>query len=346
MFKNWFKKEEKQEKVEDKVLPVQEDVEEEKETKEDVLRFDKPKQNFFDKLVHSLVKTRTKLTDSIDEVLKGYAKIDEELFEDLEDILVSSDMGMKTTMLVMDELRDTVRKQGITDPSQVKELLKEELLKLIDEAGQSSELASERPLIALIIGVNGVGKTTSIGKLAAQQKAKGEKVLLAAADTFRAAAIDQLKIWAERADVDIIYQQEGADPASVIYDAIARARKEEADVLFCDTAGRLHNKSNLMKELEKIDRIIDREYSNAARETLLVLDATTGQNALSQAKQFAEVANPTGIILTKLDGTAKGGVIFPLMLEYNLPVKYIGIGEGIDDLEPFDPKQFVEAIFS
>lgn len=319
---------------------------EEKKPEQDVLRFDKPKKNIFDKLKDSLEKTRSKLTDQIDEVIKGYAKIDEELFEDLEDILVSSDMGMKTTMTVMDALRDKVRKNGVTDPLEVKNLLKEELISMIESTEQNSEMTKERPLISLIIGVNGVGKTTSIGKLAAQYKENGETVLLAAADTFRAAAIDQLKIWAERANTDIVYQQEGADPASVVYDAIARARTDKTDVLLCDTAGRLHNKSNLMKELEKIYRVIEREYPTAARETLLVLDATTGQNALSQAQQFSEVAQPTGIILTKLDGTAKGGVVFPLMLEYKIPVKYIGIGEGVHDLEPFDPKAFVEAIFA
>ena len=206
--------------------------------------------------------------------------------------------------------------------------------------------SDERPLIVLIIGVNGVGKTTSIGKLAYKLKTGGDTVLLAAADTFRAAAIDQLQIWAERAGTDIVYQQEGADPASVIYDGIAKMRASGADVLLCDTAGRLHNKGNLMKELGKIRRVIDREYPDAQKETLLVLDATTGQNALSQAKEFTEVADPTGIILTKLDGTAKGGVIFPLLMEYRLPVKFIGIGEGIDDVEPFDAESFVRAIFS
>ena len=307
---------------------------------------DAPKKNLFDRLVDSLQKTRAKLTDQIDEVIKGYAKIDEELFEDLEDILVSADVGVQTTMTIMDGLRERVRTGGITDPAGIKELLSEQMVELIREQDGQVPFSDECPLIVLIIGVNGVGKTTSIGKLAYKLKTGGDTVLLAAADTFRAAAIDQLQIWAERAGTDIVYQQEGADPASVIYDGIAKMRASGADVLLCDTAGRLHNKGNLMKELGKIRRVIDREYPDAQKETLLVLDATTGQNALSQAKEFTEVADPTGIILTKLDGTAKGGVIFPLLMEYRLPVKFIGIGEGIDDVEPFDAESFVRAIFS
>ncbi|MDI9501710.1 MAG: signal recognition particle-docking protein FtsY [Bacillota bacterium] len=326
MFKNWFHKEE--------------------EEKDPVSRLDAPKKNLFDRLVDSLQKTRAKLTEQIDEVIKGYAKIDEELFEDLEDILVSADVGVQTTMTIMDGLRERVRTGGITDPAGIKELLSEQMVELIREQDGQVPFSDERPLIVLIIGVNGVGKTTSIGKLAYKLKTGGDTVLLAAADTFRAAAIDQLQIWAERAGTDIVYQQEGADPASVIYDGIAKMRASGADVLLCDTAGRLHNKGNLMKELGKIRRVIDREYPDAQKETLLVLDATTGQNALSQAKEFTEVADPTGIILTKLDGTAKGGVIFPLLMEYRLPVKFIGIGEGIDDVEPFDAESFVRAIFS
>lgn len=332
MFKNWFQKEEPEKKKpeEGKIETV----------------LDAPKKSLFGKLKDSLEKTRTKLTDQIDEVLKGYAKIDEDLFEDLEDILITSDVGMSTTMEVMDRLRESVRTQGITDPTRVKSLLRDQLVALIEENQKETGFTEKRPAIVLVIGVNGVGKTTSTGKLAANFKADGNTVLLAAADTFRAAAIDQLIIWSDRAGVEIVHQQEGSDPASVVFDAIQKARAQEADILICDTAGRLHNKSNLMKELEKIHRVIEREYPQATLETLLVLDATTGQNALSQAKEFTEVANPTGIILTKLDGTAKGGVVFPLMLEYRIPVKYIGLGEGLEDLEPFDAVEFVEAIFS
>lgn len=326
MFKNWFQKE---------------------EPKDDpASRLDAPKKNLFDRLVDSLQKTRSRLTDQIDEMLKGYARIDEELFEDMEDILVSADVGIQTTMMIMDGLRERVRTGGVTDPMQIKSILTEQMVELIRENQGDDTFTKERPVVCLIIGVNGVGKTTSIGKLAHELKQGGDKVLLAAADTFRAAAIDQLQVWAERAGTDIVYQQEGADPASVVYDGIARMKASGADVLLCDTAGRLHNKSNLMQELGKIHRIIDREHPDAAKETLLVLDATTGQNALSQAKEFTQVADPTGIILTKLDGTAKGGVIFPLLLEYKLPVKFIGIGEGIDDVEPFDAEAFVRAIFS
>ena len=328
MFKNWFNKEEP----------------EQPERAQTVL--DRPKQNLFDKLKDSLQKTRSRLTDQLDEMLKGYARIDEELFEDLEDILVSSDVGVRTTTEIMERLRNEVRTKGITDPLQVKDILTRQMIAMIDEAGGKRDFTEKRPVIILVIGVNGVGKTTSIGKLASNFKADGERVLLAAADTFRAAAIDQLMIWSERAGVDITRQQEGSDPASVVYDAVQKAKADRMDVLICDTAGRLHNKSNLMKELEKIHRVIEREYPEAVLETLLVLDATTGQNALSQAKEFTDVANPTGIILTKLDGTAKGGVVFPLLLEYSIPVKWIGLGEGIDDLEPFDAKTFVEAIFA
>lgn len=326
MFKNWFQKEEKEQ--------------------DPTTRLDAPKKNLFERLVDSLEKTRSRLTDQIDEMLKGYARIDEELFEDLEDILVSADVGVQTTMRIMEGLRERVRTGGVTDPSEIKGILTEQMVELIRENEGQQPFTEDRPVVCLIIGVNGVGKTTSIGKLAYKLKAGGDRVLLAAADTFRAAAIDQLQVWAQRAGTDIVYQQEGADPASVVYDGISKMKASGADVLLCDTAGRLHNKSNLMQELGKIRRVIDREHPDAVKETLLVLDATTGQNALSQAKEFTEVADPTGIILTKLDGTAKGGVIFPLLLEYKLPVKFIGIGEGIDDVEPFDAEAFVRAIFS
>lgn len=337
MFKNWFQKEPKE-------TEIKEEQRQETASREPVL--DAPKLGFFDKLKQSLTKTRARLTDQIDEILKGYAKIDEELFEDLEDVLVSADIGMQTTMQVMDRLRNDVRTGGVTDPQEVKALLRSQLIEAVRPVAGRQSLATERPMILLVIGVNGVGKTTSIGKLAARLKKSGDSVLLTAADTFRAAAIDQLLVWAERAGVECVHQQEGADPASVVYDGIARVRALQTDVLICDTAGRLHNKSNLMQELNKIHRVIDREYPQATRETLLVLDATTGQNALEQAKQFREVAEPTGIILTKLDGTAKGGVVFPLMMEYGIPVKYVGLGEGVDDLEPFDAEMFVDAIFS
>lgn len=279
----------------------------------------------------------------VDSVFKSFTKIDEELFEELEEILVCSDVGVETTEYIISELRTRAKKEGVKDPEQVRELLRKVMSEML--AGGEELNLSTKPSVILVIGVNGVGKTTTIGKMAADLKSRGKKVILAAADTFRAAAIDQLEIWANRAGVEIIKHQEGSDPAAVVFDAINAGKARGADVVICDTAGRLHNKKNLMDELTKISKVIDRELPGAARENLLVLDATTGQNAVNQAKAFKEAAGLTGIVLTKLDGTARGGVVFAIKHELEVPVKYIGVGEGIDDLQPFDSKSFVDALF-
>ena len=302
----------------------------------------------FDFLKEGLQKTRDSIGGALDNLFNGRATIDDELFDEIEETLVSADMGFETSMEVIDALRDAVAEEHIRDPHLVRvrlvEIMKEKLLAanletaLIEEPGH--------PMVILVIGVNGVGKTTTIGKLANHLKQQGKSVLLCAADTFRAAAIDQLEEWSHRAGVDIVRREEGADPASVVYDGIHAAQARGTDVLICDTAGRLHNKKNLMQELEKIYRIIAREYEQATLETLLVLDATTGQNAISQAREFNKVTNITGLILTKLDGTAKGGVVFPLQLEVKVPVKFIGVGEQMNDLRPFSVEPFVDAIFS
>lgn len=302
----------------------------------------------FDFLKEGLQKTRDSIGGALDNLFNGRATIDDELFDEIEETLVSADMGFETSMEVIDGLRDAVAEEHIRDPQLVRvrlvEIMKEKLLAanletaLIEEPGH--------PMVLLVIGVNGVGKTTTIGKLANHLKQQGKSVLLCAADTFRAAAIDQLEEWSHRAGVDIVRREEGADPASVVYDGIHAAQARGTDVLICDTAGRLHNKKNLMQELEKIYRIIAREYEQATLETLLVLDATTGQNAISQAREFNKVTNITGLILTKLDGTAKGGVVFPLQLEVKVPVKFIGVGEQMNDLRPFSVEPFVDAIFS
>lgn len=302
----------------------------------------------FDFLKEGLQKTRDSIDGALDNLFNGRATIDDELFDEIEETLVSADMGFETSMEVIDALRDAVAEEHIRDPQLVRvrlvEIMKEKLLAanletaLIEEPGH--------PMVILVIGVNGVGKTTTIGKLANHLKQQGKSVLLCAADTFRAAAIDQLEEWSHRAGVDIVRREEGADPASVVYDGIHAAQARGTDVLICDTAGRLHNKKNLMQELEKIYRIIAREYEQATLETLLVLDATTGQNAISQAREFNKVTNITGLILTKLDGTAKGGVVFPLQLEVKVPVKFIGVGEQMNDLRPFSVEPFVDAIFS
>ena len=302
----------------------------------------------FDFLKEGLQKTRDSIGGALDNLFNGRATIDDELFDEIEEALVSADMGFETSMEVIDALRDAVAEEHIRDPQLVRvrlvEIMKEKLLAanletaLIEEPGH--------PMVILVIGVNGVGKTTTIGKLANHLKQQGKSVLLCAADTFRAAAIDQLEEWSHRAGVDIVRREEGADPASVVYDGIHAAQARGTDVLICDTAGRLHNKKNLMQELEKIYRIIAREYEQATLETLLVLDATTGQNAISQAREFNKVTNITGLILTKLDGTAKGGVVFPLQLEVKVPVKFIGVGEQMNDLRPFSVEPFVDAIFS
>ncbi|MBS5305200.1 signal recognition particle-docking protein FtsY [Clostridium tertium] len=300
----------------------------------------------FDNLKSGLSKTKDALTDKINETLKLAITIDEDLYEELEEILIMSDIGMDTTLEIIDRLKAKIRKEKINDPSEVYPALKAVIKDILLEGTEEREenLSSEKKVL-LVIGVNGVGKTTSIGKLAAKNKEEGKKVLLAAADTFRAAAIDQLEVWSERAGVDIVKHMEGSDPAAVVFDAVSAAKSRNIDLLICDTAGRLHNKKNLMDELSKIGRIIDREFSDASKETLLVLDATTGQNAVIQAKQFMEACPIDGIILTKLDGTAKGGVVISIKNTLNIPVRYIGVGEGIDDLQEFDAEGFAEALF-
>ena len=299
---------------------------------------------FFDKLKQGLAKTRNSVSEQVNNVFSVFVKVDEELFENLEEALIMADLGMETSVELIDELRDRVKKKHITDG----DLVKEELYSVITDA--ICEIDSEMkldttPSVILVIGVNGVGKTTSIGKMASYYKSQGKKVMLAAADTFRAAAIDQLDIWATRSGCDIIKHNEGSDPAAVVFDACNAAKARGADILICDTAGRLHNKKNLMAELEKINRVIDREMPGASRENLLVLDATTGQNAVSQAKLFSEVSELTGIILTKLDGTAKGGIVVSIAKEQSLPVKFVGVGEGIEDLQIFQPHDFAKALF-
>lgn len=297
----------------------------------------------FDKIRAGLAKTRASVGKQMGQVLQQRGKVDEELFEELEEVLVSSDVGVATSEYLIEKLREWIKKEKINDTDGVRIALKAVMAEeLLDDT--SLHLTSS-PTVVLVIGVNGVGKTTTIGKLAAQLKAEGKTVLLGAADTFRAAAIDQLEIWANRAGVDIIKQKEGSDPAAVVFDAVEAGKARGVDVVICDTAGRLHNKKNLMDELSKMSRVIDRELPGAARENLLVLDATTGQNAVNQAKQFKEAAGLTGIILTKLDGTARGGVVFAIHHELGIPVKYIGVGEQMDDLQPFDTRAFVNALF-
>lgn len=310
--------------------------------KDEIIEEEKP--SLLKRLKSGLLKTRKEMGVKINTIIGAYVKIDDDLLEDLEDILISADIGMNTTMKIIDNLRDTIINEKINDPSLIKDLLKAETKKIMITEKSSNLNISEKSVI-LVVGVNGVGKTTSIGKLCAKFRNEGKSVLIAAGDTFRAAAIEQLKEWGNRANVDVIAQSEGSDPAAVIFDAIKAAKSRNIDVLICDTAGRLHNKSNLMKELEKISKIIDREYPEATRETLLVLDATTGQNAMNQAKTFKEATDISGIILTKLDGTAKGGVVIALQSELDIPIKLIGVGEGIDDLQKFDVDSFVEAIF-
>ena len=297
---------------------------------------------FFDKLKTGLSKTRDNLTDKINEALNIAIAIDDDLYEELEEILIMSDIGMETTIEIIDRLKEKIRKEKINDVAEVKPALKTVIAEMLTEGDY--EDSDDEKKVMLIIGVNGVGKTTSIGKLAAKNKKEGKKVLLAAADTFRAAAIDQLDIWSKRAGVDIVKHQEGSDPAAVVFDAASATKARNVDLLICDTAGRLHNKKNLMDELAKINRIIDRELGDIKKETLLVLDGTTGQNAVIQAKQFMEFCPIDGIILTKLDGTAKGGVVISIKNTLNIPVKYIGIGEGVDDLQKFNAEEFAQAI--
>lgn len=299
----------------------------------------------FDKLKNGLKKTRESIAQKIDQVLVSFGKVDEELFEELEEILITADVGVETSVAIIDQLRDMVKKEKITTAEGVREAIKRIIAERLSDE-QSGLNLSTTPSVIVIIGVNGVGKTTSIGKLAYLLKSQGKKVLVAAADTFRAAAIDQLEIWTKRAGVDIVKHSEGADPSAVVFDAIQSAKSRKVDVLICDTAGRLHTKKNLMEELKKLFRIINRELPGAAVETLLVLDATTGQNAVSQAKTFSEVSQLTGLILTKLDGTAKGGIILSIKNELNVPVKFVGVGEQMDDLQPFIPQDFAEALMA
>ena len=302
------------------------------------------KKGFFGRLVEGLTKTRDNIISGMDSIFSGFSAIDDDFYEEIEETLIMGDLGIQTTMSIVEDLRKKVKEQHIKDPSECKALLMESMKQQMDLGENAYEFENRRSVV-LVIGVNGVGKTTSVGKLAGQLKDQGKKVILAAADTFRAAAIEQLTEWANRAGVDMIGGQEGADPAAIVYDAVAAAKARNADVLLCDTAGRLHNKKNLMEELKKINRILEKEYPDAYRETLVVLDATTGQNALNQAREFSECADITGIILTKMDGTAKGGIAVAIHSELGIPVKYIGVGETIEDLQKFDSNQFVNALF-
>ncbi|BCI60249.1 signal recognition particle-docking protein FtsY [Solibaculum mannosilyticum] len=298
----------------------------------------------FSKIKEGLKKTRDSVASKVNMVLNSFTKIDEELFEDLEEALVMADVGLPTAERICEQLRAKVKEQGVTDPQEVRGLIKEIITEMM-EGGEDLRISTS-PSVILVIGVNGVGKTTTIGKLAAHLKDDGKKVILAAADTFRAAAIDQLQIWADRAGVDMVRHAEGSDPAAVVFDALTAAKARHADVVICDTAGRLHNKKNLMDELGKISRVIQRELPDSDQEVLLVLDATTGQNAVNQAREFKNTAGITGIVLTKLDGTAKGGVVIAIREDLKVPVKMIGVGEQIDDLQPFDAKAFADALFN
>lgn len=303
------------------------------------------KMGFFKKLVAGLTKTRDNIVSGIDRVFHGFSKIDEEFYEELEEILIMGDLGVKATYAILEDLKRKVKEQHIKEPMECKQLLIDSIKEQMN-VGEAAYEFEDRTSVVLVIGVNGVGKTTTIGKLAGKLKNQNKKVVMAAADTFRAAAGEQLEEWAKRADAELIGGQEGADPAAIVYDAVAAAKARKADVLLVDTAGRLHNKKNLMEELRKIGRVLDREYPNADRETLVVLDGTTGQNALAQAKEFNDVTDITGIILTKMDGTAKGGIAVAIQSELGIPVKYIGIGEKIEDLQKFDSDEFVNALFT
>lgn len=300
---------------------------------------------FFDKLKSGLGKTRSNFNDKINNVLSSFRKVDEELLDELEEILIMSDIGVNTSTYIISRLRDKVKKEKIEDSESVKIALKNEMKSILDKVDNSLKLET-KPSIILVVGVNGVGKTTSIGKIANNLRKKGKKVILAAADTFRAAAVEQLEIWANRANVEIVKKEEGADPASVVFDSIKKLKETDGDVLICDTAGRLHNKKYLMDELLKIKKVIEKELPNASKEVLLVLDATTGQNAIEQVKAFKETVDITGLVLTKLDGTAKGGVVIGIVNENDIPVKFVGIGEQIDDMEVFNSQEFVDAIIN
>ena len=298
---------------------------------------------FFNKIKEGLKKTRNSISDSVNSIINSFTKIDEELFEELEETLVMSDIGFTTSSEICEELRKKIKETGVTDPKEIKNMLKDIITDMIGD--DESLILDTKPSVILVIGVNGVGKTTSIGKISLMLKSQGKNIVLGAADTFRAAAIEQLAVWAERAGVNMVKSVEGTDPASVVFDTITSAKAHNNDVIICDTAGRLHNKKNLMDELAKIYRIIKRELPDSRIETLLVLDAATGQNAVNQAREFKNVADITGIVLTKLDGTAKGGIIIPIISELGIPVKYVGVGEGIEDLMPFSAKEFVNGIF-
>ena len=303
------------------------------------------KKGFFRRLVSGLTKTRQNIVSGLDSLFSGFSKIDEDFYEELEEILIMGDLGVKATYSILDDLREKVKEQHIKDPADCKQLLIDSIKEQMQIGETAYEFENQKSVVR-VLGVTGVGKTTTIGTLAGKLRGEGKKVGIAAADTFRAAAGEQLKEWADRAKAEFIGGQEGSDPAAVVYDAVAAAKARKADVLLCDTAGRLHNKKNLMEELKKINRVIEREYADAYRETLVVLDGTTGQNALSQAKQFAEAADITGIVLTKMDGTAKGGIVVAIQSELGIPVKYIGVGESIDDLQKFDSDDFVNALFT
>ena len=321
-----------------------EEVKEEQLTEEIVEEPKEAKVSLFERLKQGLSKAKQGITDRVDQVLKSYTKVDDELIEEIEEILITADVGVETTMDIIDKLTDAIKTKKITDPKDVKGELKLIIEEILTNDNSTLDV-SHSPSIIVMVGVNGVGKTTTIGKLAARYKKEGKKLLIAAGDTFIAAAIDQLEVWANRSGVDIIKHQEGADPGAVIFDSIKAAKARNTDLLICDTAGRLHNKSNLMNELSKVFKIIDREYPEAKREVLLVVDATTGQNAVSQAKSFKQVCDITGIVLTKLDGTAKGGVVLAVKSEVDVPVKLIGVGEKMEDLQDFDAKAFSEALF-
>lgn len=332
--------EEKNEKSETDNEKYQEQSEEIIEDKE------KNKEGFFEKLKNSLLKTRDNISNKIDQVLANYRTVDEELFEEIEETLISADIGVETTLKIVAQLRDKVKLNNIQDPSEIKNVLADILKENIINDKIDNNLNVDDKTIILVVGVNGVGKTTTIGKLAMKFKKDGKKVLMVAADTFRAAAIEQLTEWANRAKVDIISHKEGSDPASVVFDGVSAMKSRDADILICDTAGRLHNKKNLMNELNKIKRVIEKEYPEAKKEILLIVDGTTGQNAIIQAKEFMNATDLTGAIITKLDGTAKGGMIFPLEMELGIPVKFIGIGEQVNDLVKFEPEKFIEAIIN
>lgn len=332
--------EEKNEKSETDNEKYQEQSEEIIEDKE------KNKEGFFEKLKNSLLKTRDNISNKIDQVLANYRTVDEELFEEIEETLISADIGVETTLKIVAQLRDKVKLNNIQDPSEIKNVLADILKENIINDKIDNNLNVDDKTIILVVGVNGVGKTTTIGKLAMKFKKDGKKVLMVAADTFRAAAIEQLTEWANRAKVDIISHKEGSDPASVVFDGVSAMKSRDADILICDTAGRLHNKKNLMNELNKIKRVIEKEYPEAKKEILLIVDGTTGQNAIIQAKEFMNATDLTGVIITKLDGTAKGGMIFPLEMELGIPVKFIGIGEQVNDLVKFEPEKFIEAIIN